>query len=178
MKKNMKKKRKKGISIKNIIHSEKFLLIIFCIMIFVVLLLSIMVFVKYQKEKNEIHMNMVIPIKKDSSDYHFSISAKALKEKKYYYFKITNYQEDEVSDSILKYRLSIENPTNSIIRFVREGTLKELMIDQKHTELLGNYFQKNQKEEVIYRVEMLSSGKINEDDFIRVEIVNEGDGLE
>lgn len=178
MKKNMKKKRKKGIRIKNIIHSEKFLLIIFCIMIFVVLLLSIMVFMKYQKEKKEIHMNMVIPIKKDSTDYHFSISAKALEEKKYYYFKVTNYQNDEVSDSLLRYRLNIENSTNSVISFVKEGTLKELMIDQKNTEILGNHFEKNKKEEVIYRVEMLSSTDINENDFIRVSIVNEVDGLE
>lgn len=174
MKKKQTKKKKKKNSVKDFFQSEKFLLIVFCVLVVIVFILGILATIKYQKEKKEIHANMVIPIKKDSSDFHFSISAKALQEKKKYYFKVTNYQGDDITDSALDYHITIENPTKSIISFVKEGSLKELMLNQEHTEVFGNHFSKEQKKEDLYCVEMVSYDDIKENDFIRVEIVNEG----
>lgn len=173
MKKKQRKKRKKKNNVKDFFQSEKFLLIVFCVMLVVVLILGVLAIIKYEKEKNEIIANMVIPIKKDSNNFHFSISAKALEEKKKYYFKVTNYQEDSITDSSLNYHVSIENPSKSVISLVKEGSLKELMLNQEHTDVYGNHFSKEKKEEDLFCVEMVSYDELEENDYIRVEIVNE-----
>ena len=77
-KKKKKKTKKKSFSFHVFIRSEKTLLGIFCSLLLVVVILFVLVFQKEKELEEHPIANMVIPIYKDSSDYHFSISAKAL----------------------------------------------------------------------------------------------------
>ncbi len=174
-KKKKKKKKKKSFSFHDFIRSEKTLLGIFCSLLLVVVILFVLVFQKEKELEEHPIANMVIPIYKDSSDYHFSISAKALSEKKQYVFKITNYKDKDVNSEDVHYRITVENDTNSLIRLVKDDTEDNLMTDERRTVIDGGVLTKSSEEEDVYQVTMISHGELDDNQFIRVEVSNENE---
>lgn len=154
-----------------IISSDKILLIVFCLLlILVITLFGIILQKKHEKETNP-PANIVIPIYKEFTSYHFSISALGLAQKKDYLFKITNYRGKEINSDNIKYEIKIENDTNSTIDITKEKEKKNLMTDKKSSIIEGE-IKSHKKGEDIYKVSMTSHKKLTDNDFIRIEITN------
>ena len=172
MKKKIKhKKKEKQIKIKDILSSEIFLAVVFFILIIVVSILVIIVLHKKEELEKNPPANIVIPIYKDFTSYHFSISAEALSEKNIYVLKITNYKEDEINSNDIKYQVTISNDTTSKLEVTKENELKDFMTNQKK-QIINGKFSKDEKQEDVYHIKMISHKKIKDDDFIRVLIEN------
>ncbi len=168
-----KKKKKKSFSFQDFITSEKTLLAIFCILLVAVILLFFVVFHKKKELEENPNANMVIPIYKDSSSFHFSISAKALSEKEQYIFKVTNFQNDIINSEDVHYRITVENDTDSKIKVVKKDSQDNLMTDNHKTTIDGGLLTKRVEEEDTYQVTMTSHGELDENQFIRIEVSNE-----
>lgn len=170
--KKKKKKKKKQLKIKDIFSSEIFLAIVFLILLIAVSILVVIVLHKREELEKNPPANIVIPIYKDFTSYHFSISAEALSEKEIYVLKITNYKEDKINSNDIKYKVTISNDTTSKLEVTKENELKDFMTNQKKQIIKGN-FSKKEKQEDVYHIKMISHKKIKDNDFIRVLIENE-----
>lgn len=168
-KKTIKKSKKK--TIKKVLTTEKILLIVFCLLLILVITLFSIILQKHQERIKNPPANMVIPIYKEYTSYHFSISALGLSEKKEYLFKITNYRGKKINSDDINYEIKIENDTNSIIKVTKEKDNNNLITNQKNSIIEGKISSSNKKEN-IYRVSMDSHEKLTEKDFIRIEISN------
>ena len=164
-KKNNKKKKKQ------IISSDKILLIVFCgLLVTVIVLLGLVLYKKHEKEANP-PANIVIPIYKDFTSYHFSVSALGLSQKDNYIFKITNYRGKKINQNDINYEIKVENSTDSVIKITKNNKEKDLMKDNKNS-IIDGKITSNKKVEDSYRITMSSHKKLKDKDFIRIEISN------
>lgn len=167
MKKN--KKKKKQFNLKELITSETFLKIVFALLLILVVILFIMTTNKKKEIANNPPANMVIPIYKDFSDYHFSISAEALAAGETYTLKITNYRDKTINKEDVNYTMTIDNSTSSKIKVFKKDDSTNLMSNQ-NKQLVDGSFIKAKKQEDTYYFKMTSHKEITDKDFIRVTV--------
>ena len=169
-KQSVKKSSEKKFSLKSFLTSTKTLLVVFCLLFVLVVALFTLVLQKRQEKIDHPDASMVIPIYKESSGYHFSISALALSARKNYIFKVTNYKNNKIKVGDFNYQVTIENSTDSKIKVVKKDEDKNLMTDDKSTTIDGGVFSHEKKQEDIYYITMTSHGDLTDKDFIRVEV--------
>lgn len=169
---NASNKEEKEITLKKNMNSEKVMLVVFCLLVIIVIILFTLVVLKHNELEKNPKANMVVPIYKESTSFHFSISAQALAEKKDYLFKITNFKDSEINPNDVNYKITINNDTDSVIKIVKNDEEKDLMKKKKNLTIEKETLKKGEERENSYYVKMISHGKLSNNDFIRVEIEN------
>lgn len=149
------------------ITTDSILMIVFVSLLILVIVLGILVFIK---SKNNVAVNMVIPIIEKDSEIEFSIDLASLKKEKDYVFKIVNYRNEEVISENIPYTITIENNTNSKIKLTRNDAKNNLMKKQSSTTLDSLKMYKNEKEEIYFHITFEKVGKIKEKDLVNIKI--------
>lgn len=166
MKKEVKKRKTKQ---KKIDKSGIVLWIILGVLCLIVIGLFFQVsYVKKEEEKHP-RANMSIPITKKEDTAEFHITTLSLSKERGYVFKLTNFSSEQVNEEEIPYQIVLENSSDSTISIEKlnsdqKWTLKdELMID-------GETLKKEEKEEVFYRVKVITSKELKVKDLITVRI--------
>lgn len=176
--KKEKKKKKKGNQkektwkdrLKEFFSSTLFLSIVFIILLIIVIFLMILVHQKRKSEIEENKANIVIPIYKADADFEFSISAVDLKKSNKYTFKVINYMKDIVSEEDITYKITIQNPTDSVITLMKNDEKENLMKSQKETILENETLSAKEEDEAFYYVRFKKTGKLKNTDLITIHI--------
>lgn len=172
MKKTMKKKKntkKKKINIKEIINSTKFLSVIFFLLLILVIVLVVLCSIKSKEEDIKGFANMTFSLVEGETPIKFNVNAYTLAGTDEYIFKVTNFKGNKVSDEEIKYTVTIENNTNSVISVTVNDMNEDLMVNQKSTELKDT-LKKGKKEAVYYHVKTVSAGDLGKKDLINIKI--------
>ena len=111
-KKNVKKIEKK--SIKNFFTSEKFLAVIFVLLLILVIVLGVLAYQKNEEYKDHPNSNINIPVTKLETKFDFNISAFYLAQSKEYIFRVSNYDDDIKAEGKIPYKITIENTADCV----------------------------------------------------------------
>ncbi len=156
----------------NFFSSTAFLTFVFVLLVIIVAFLIVLVHQKRKEVGDELHANIVIPIYKKDADFEFSISAVDLKKSKEYVFKVVNYMKDIVNQEDVSYKITIKNPTDSVISLTKNDDNNNLMKLQKETVLDNEILMSKEQDEVFYFVHFKKVGKLKNDDLITVHIAS------
>lgn len=155
---------------KEIITSTTSLTVIFVFLLVFVLILGGFLVVRKMNKKPD--ANMLIAITQKEKEYSFHINAYALKDTDKYLLKITNYRGPSINKEDITYSITFENPTDSelsvkkLVNFKEVGD--ELMVDKKNTKIVDEKLNKNEKNEIWYKISMKKVGKIKNNELVRV----------
>ena len=163
------KKEKKVQEKENFFTSVKFLKIVFFILLIVVLVLGVMVYKAYLKDKKETHADIVIPVMKSGDEFAFNINAYELSKSNEYVFKITNYTNKKINSKKTSYRINIMNNTDSVISVTKNSSERNLMEKQKST-IVKEVIESSKERDIFFHVKVKSSGKLSKNDLIAVRI--------
>ena len=153
-------------------NNNKGLKITFCGLLVLVVGLLIACIIMNNEAENNKYANMTIPVYEEDSNYEFSINAKTLSETDEYIFKVVNYKGKSINKKKIKYRIEINNETDSKIEVTMNNDKTNLMKDEKSTILEEKELSNKTKENVYYYIRIKSYNKLNKDDLIYVKIFN------
>lgn len=153
-------------------NNNKGLKITFCGLLVLVIGLLIACIIMNNEAENNKYANMTIPVYEEGSNYEFSINAKTLSETDEYIFKVVNYKGKSINKEKIKYRIEINNETDSKIEVTMNNDKTNLMKDEKSTILEEKELSNKTKENVYYYIRIKSYNKLNKDDLIYVKIFN------
>ena len=146
--------------------------IVFVFLLGLVVGLGVLIYQKKKTQDVQPVANISIPILKTDSRFSFNINAFNLASSDEYVFRVSNYKGDKLVEN-LTYNITIKNPTDSIIKLTKDGSKKDLMIDQANTILDNQKFLSSTKEDVYYHVSIIIKGeKVTEKDLISVIITS------
>lgn len=150
--------------------SLQFLKILFFSLIVFVAVLGLFVYKKQLDTKGEKKSNIVISMNDESETSNFNINVAALLQSKEYVFRVTNKKDDIINDSTISYDITIENNNDCVIELYRDEGSKNLILDQKSSNILGETLEGGEEHNHYYHVKLVSSGKISSMDLIQVKI--------
>lgn len=134
--------------------------ILFVLLFGLVVGLSVLVYQKKEKTRDQEVANISIPISKVDSHFSFNINALNLSTSNdEYVFRVSNYKNDTVADKDLTYNITIQNPTDVVIKLTKGDSDKDLMVEQASTVLGLQNFSSQEKEDVYYHISVLKKGK-------------------
>lgn len=168
-KKSNRKKKKTNSTKDNFFSSTLFLSIVFVALLILTIFLAVLVHNKKEKMVQD-KVNIIIPIYKTDSDFDFSISAVELKNSKQYVFKVVNYMKDIVNDEDITYKVTISNPTKSVIKLTKNDSVDDLMVKQKETVLENEVLHSGEEDENYYYVRYEKIAKMKDTDLINIHI--------
>lgn len=148
--------------------------ILFVLLFGLVVGLSVLVYQKKEKTRDQEVANISIPISKVDSHFSFNINALNLSTSNdEYVFRVSNYKNDTVADKDLTYNITIQNPTDVVIKLTKGDSDKDLMVEQASTVLGLQNFSSQEKEDVYYHISVLKKGKnVSAKDLISVIITS------
>ena len=148
--------------------------ILFVLLFGLVVGLSVLVYQKKEKTRDQEVANISIPISKADSHFSFNINALNLSTSNdEYVFRVSNYKNDTVADKDLTYNITIQNPTDVVIKLTKGDSDKDLMVEQASTVLGLQNFSSQEKEDVYYHISVVKKGKkIEAKDLISVIITS------
>lgn len=156
--------------LKEVVTSTKFLKIVFLLLcILIIILIVLIVQAKAEVKKNP-PGDITIPVKKDSRDFDFNISAYALAKEDEYLIKITNTRNKISNTEKVNYKIAIRNENDCVISVTKNKSKKNLITDQKLTIIDGQSLDANILDNDYYHVKIVSKGKLDEKDLINVRI--------
>ena len=127
--------------------------ILFVLLFGLVVGLSVLVYQKKEKTRDQEVANISIPISKVDSHFSFNINALNLSTSNdEYVFRVSNYKNDTVADKDLTYNITIQNPTDVVIKLTKGDSDKDLMVEQASTVLGLQNFSSQEKEDVYYHI--------------------------
>ena len=134
--------------------------ILFVLLFGLVVGLSVLVYQKKEKTRDQEVANISIPISKVDSHFSFNINALNLSTSNdEYVFRVSNYKNDTVADKDLTYNITIQNPTDVVIKLTKGDSDKDLMVEQASTVLGLQNFSSQEKEDVYYHISVVKKGK-------------------
>ena len=167
----MKKKKKKK---QSFLGDNPVLKIVFALLVLLVLVLSILVFVKEKNRDEDITPDLVIPVVGDNHSFAFNVNALALSQKDEYVFRVTNFKNSVRNEKDVYYTVTIMNKTKAMIEVFKGDSEENLMNQQEETILSGNalYREKNNQEDFV--IKMTKTAPLDSKEFIQVMVeVNE-----
>lgn len=147
---------------------DNILKLIFILLLILVIILGIMVFNKSKQTKKTKTANIAIPVYETSSQSSVTINAENLE--KEYIIKVTNYKNNEINKTELKYNLNIINNTSSDVIVTKNNSSTNLMTDKKTTTIKEEKLQSNTKEDIYYHISVSNKDKIKNKENIIVQI--------
>ena len=87
-----------------------------------------------------------------------------------YTFKVINYMKDIVSEEDISYKITIQNPTDSVITLMKNDEKENLMKSQKETILENETLSAKEEDEAFYYVRFKKTGKLKNTDLITIHI--------
>ena len=166
--------KKKSDEKKKSIGSYVFLWVLFIMLLGLVVGLSVLVYQKKEKIKEQEVANISIPISKVDSHFSFNINAFNLSSSNgEYVFRVSNYKNNKIADTNLTYNITVQNPTDVVIKLTKGDSDKNLMVEQTSTVLGLQNFSSQEKEDVYYHISVVEKGKkVDKKDLISVIITS------
>lgn len=171
------KKRKKNKKINKIIPnttSEKVLLISFILMLILVIVLTF-VAINKKKEYKEKQDSMTVAITEKETNNSLNVDISNLEENALtdYKFKITNYRDNKINNSVKKYSIIIDNNENDVtLKLYKNSSEDNLLKDKTDYKIDGLTLKKKTKQIDDYTLIIKSNKKTGSHDFMTIKVVN------
>ena len=134
--------------------------VLFVLLLGLVVGLGVLVYQKKKAVGEEEIANINIPITKVDSRFSFNINAYNLSSSNgEYVFRVSNYKNDEIASPDLTYSITIQNPTDVVVKLTKGDEDKDLMVEQTSTVLGSQSFSTSEKEDVYYHISVVKKGK-------------------
>ena len=156
--------------IKEIVTSTKFLKLVFLLLCILIVVLIVLIMQAKSELKKNPPGNITIPVKKDSRDFDFNISAYALAESNEYLIKITNTRNKVSNKEKVNYKIAIRNENDCVISVTKNKSNKNLITDQKLTIIDNQTLDAEHLDNDYYHVKVISKGKLDKKDLINVKV--------
>lgn len=152
------------------INKEKYMYIVFILLIAIVVFLGVKVYQKKQTKKEET-ANIVVPLLKKGLSYDMSIDLGKLKNEDEYSIKISNFRQKNVNKEEIEYKITITNDSKAHIKVTKDMDKTNLVTDQESTRIEGVSLKSNQKDYAIYHFSIDGNkDKIKSKDKIEINI--------
>lgn len=163
-----KSEKKEENKLKKFFSSYQFLYSVFGILLLAVIILSVLVYREKHTTKNA-KADLVYPVIYKGTQNGIKIDMPALYDKGKYTIIITNEHNRKVNDVELDYNLLITKESDSKIKVVKDGSDKNLMVDQESTRIEGETLKANKRQEDKYIITVEGS-KPKKGDTIYLEV--------
>lgn len=155
--------------------SEKVLTIIFILLVILVIILTF-VAINKKKEYKEKQADIVIPITEVGTNNVLNVDISNLKENdlKDYKFKITNYRDKKINNSVTSYSIIIDNNKNDVVlKLYKTGSENDLLKDKDDYKLTNLTLKQKKKQMDNYTLIIKAIKSIKTDKNITIKIISE-----